>query len=94
MKHVLSEEEYKKYLVDMRELSELRRVKNDFAGIARSYFDDIAFWLEHGRTKEMMFGMISVCKKENAGGCEYYCDCCPFPDIFGCPFGYEVEYSK
>jgi hypothetical protein len=94
MKHVLSDEEYEEYLIDMRELSKLRQVKRDFAKIARSYFDNIAFWLEHGRTKEMMFNMISVCKKEDAGGYAYYCDGCPFPDIFGCPFGYEVEYSK
>jgi hypothetical protein len=90
----MSEEEYIKYCADMQELEKLRRVKRDFAKNARSYFDHIAFQLEQGRSKESIFGMISVCKKEASGGREYYCDGCPFPDIFRCPFGYAVEYSK
>jgi hypothetical protein len=90
----MSEQEYAEYLADMQELKKLRQIKNDFAEDARSYFDDIDFWLKHGCSQEIMFGMISVCQKEDADGYEYYCDHCPFPRIFGCPFGYHVEYSK
>jgi hypothetical protein len=96
MKHEMTDEEYGKYLDDMQELEKLRRIKNDFTKNARSYFDNIDFWLKHERSPETIFSMISVCQKEDAdkNGYEYYCDHCPFPDIFGCPFGYDTEYSK
>jgi hypothetical protein len=96
----MSEQEYTKYLDDMQELEKLRRVKRDFAKNARDYFDDIDFWLKHERSQETIFGMISVCQKEDAdkNGYRYgyYCDHCPFPDILGCPFGlmWSIQNEK
>jgi hypothetical protein len=88
----MSEQEYEKYLADMQELEKLRRVKNDFSKIARGHFDRIDSWLKRGTTPEIMFNFISRCQKEVGG--EYYCDHCPFTGMFGCPFGYWIEFSK
>jgi hypothetical protein len=96
MKHEMDDEEYSQYLSDMQELDQLRRVKANFSRDARRWFDNIEFWFgkDSSLKPDKMYSHVAGCAKEEADGCEYYCDFCPFPDIFGCPFGYEVSYSK
>jgi hypothetical protein len=95
MKHEMTDEEYSKYLEDMQELAKFRRIKVNFPRIARSWFDDIAFWFGEGRrSPEMLVSWLSSCSFDSSKSSNYVCDHCPFPNIFGCPFGHEVDYSK
>jgi hypothetical protein len=90
----MDDTEYQKYLNDMQELDQLRRVKADFPKNAREWFDDINLWFGKGGYLGSSEMRVIYCAKEKADGYKYCCDLCPFPAIFGCPFGYEVYYSK
>jgi hypothetical protein len=96
MKHEMSDEEYGKYLDDMTELAKFRRIKSDFPRVARSWYEGIQFWFGEGKPlpAESLLSCLSSCAREDCKYGGYYCDHCPFPGIFGCPFGYEVSYSK
>jgi hypothetical protein len=100
MTHTMTEDEYSKYIEDMKDLTYLKEVEASYRERARGWFDKLESWFGGEKRcmhPEDLHRYLLGCTKEKsdrAGGYEYYCDFCPFVRILGCPFGYDVWFSK